>query len=137
MGVRPLRTPPTLNTDSRTAVAPAKDSASRRLANVLNRPIFKIDELACVQAADAIRAYRASTEASPWGGLPPATQLTFKLAFVAICHQINWDFLQARLAQHVLSSSQEEMIRRLVSVRSSDVSRWLSGYPKPKRIQAS
>lgn len=113
-----------------------QDSASRRLAKVLNRPLFRIDELACVQAADAIRSYRASTDASPWGGLSAATQLTFKLAFVAICHQINWDFLQQRLAEHLLSD-QEEMTHRLASVRAADVSRWLSGYPKPQRIQAS
>jgi hypothetical protein len=120
-----------------TTLRPDHDSRSQRLASVLNRPIFKIDELACLQAADAIRAYRARVEATPWGHFPRASQLTFKLAFVAICHQFNWDFMQERLARHLLTADPSEMVRRLVRIRADDFNEWVTGYNRPHRIKAA
>jgi hypothetical protein len=116
---------------------PGQESTARRLANVLNRPVFRIDELACVQAADIIRSYEPHTEGTPWARLSKGSQLTFKIAFVAICHQFNWDFLQTRLSHHLLCENEQELIRRLASARADDVSRWLAGYSKPRRIQAA
>lgn len=111
--------------------------STRRLASVLDRPIFRVDQLACAAAAETIRAYHASLDTMPWGTLPPANQLVFKLAFVAICHQFNWDFLQDRLAKHILAEDQQHMIRRISATRSDELQEWLAGYDKPERIQAT
>jgi hypothetical protein len=88
-------------------------------------------------AAETIKSYHASVETTPWGALPQANQLTFKIAVVAICHQFNWDFLQERLATYLLSNDLSEMIRKLSSARAEDLNEWLAGYDKPARIQAT
>ena len=114
-----------------------QEYAAKRLANVLSGPIFKVDHLACAAAANTIKEYRASLERMPWASFPQPSQVTFKLAFVAICHQFNWDFLQERLARHLLSPNQDQMVRRLAELRADELSDWLAGYSKPQRIRAS
>ena len=111
--------------------------SARRLASVLDRQIFRVDHLACAAAADTIKAYHASVERMPWGALPRSNQLVFKLAFVAICHQFNWDFLQDRLSKQLLAGDQSQMIRRLAAIKSDELQEWLAGYDKPDRIQAT
>ncbi|MBX7185521.1 MAG: hypothetical protein K1Y01_10290 [Vicinamibacteria bacterium] len=116
----------------------SRSSKPGRLAHVIGQGgLFHIDEFACAEAAQAIRGYKAAVEETRWGQLPKANQLTFKLAFVAICHQMNWDFLQDRLATHLLSDDETEMVQRLETVKADQVAHWLSGYKKPRRIDAT
>lgn len=107
------------------------------IASVIRGKIFEVDRMACQYSARTISAYRASVERTPWGGLPPVHQLTFKLAAISICHQINWDFLHARLAEHLLSSNQTEMVKRIAQVTAPELTGWLKGYAKPTRIRAT
>jgi len=112
------------------------ESPTRRIDELLNRPLFRVDSLACMGAAQVIRHYRARSENTPWGHLPSSIQLTFKLAFIAACHQINWDYLQSRLAENLLCDDCKQLPQRLAKLHASDVQTWLSDYHKPLRIRA-
>lgn len=99
--------------------------------------LFAIDDFACRNAAQSIRRYRPSVEILPWGGYPKDVQLLFKMAFISICHQINWDYLQERLAKHLLDKSKSQIIALLSEISARDLNSWFSDYPIPERIRAS
>jgi hypothetical protein len=108
----------------------------RRIDELLKKDIFRVNSMACMSAAQVIRDYRARIEEMPWGKLPLKVQLTFKLAFVAICHQINWDFLQGQLAKELLADGGGRILERLSGVSALELRSWLSGYHRPDRIRA-
>jgi hypothetical protein len=83
-----------------------------------------------------IRSYRSSSDCSPSVEEDVERQLTFKLALVAVCHDINWDFLQQSLASLFLDIPTESIAQRLSLIRSPDVYACLARYPKPDRILA-
>jgi hypothetical protein len=109
----------------------------RRIDELLNKELFRIDSVACMSAAQVIRNYQARVEDVPWGTLPVPTQLTFKLAFVAICHQINWDFLQSRLASNLLVDGGGDLSKRLSMLTAPELHSWLHDYHKPERVRAT
>jgi hypothetical protein len=110
-------------------------AASGRAFDLGIREVFSINQFACAHAAEAIRAYSPTIEQTAWGKLPSGAQLTFKLAVVAICHQMNWDSLQDRLAGHLLSSSETQMAESLATLRAPKLEEWLAGYHKPGRLR--
>ncbi|MCS3687526.1 hypothetical protein ABIF07_005446 [Bradyrhizobium elkanii] len=63
------------------------------------------------------------------------SQFLFRLCLSAICHQINWDFLSARLSDAFSADQTDAKALREVSAR--DVQQWLNGYARPERIRAS
>ena len=83
-----------------------------------------------------IRSYRASAEHSPNGKRNLERELAFKVALVAVCHDINWDFLQQGLASLFVDIATEVIARWLSSVRSPEVYACLGNYSKPERIFA-
>jgi hypothetical protein len=96
---------------------------------------FAVDDLRCAEAAAIVRTTIIEPETAPWHIWPEARQLEFKLLFVSICHQINWDFLQSRLYA-ALRELDYPVSSQLRHISAPDVERWLAGYAKPERIRA-
>src|SRR4051794_4433965 len=75
----------------------AKASTRPALDHVLSGRAFSIDSLACAAGAQILRKMRVDP-----GALhrvrSPESELLYRVALTAICHQINWDFLSERLA---------------------------------------
>jgi len=100
------------------------------------KDVFRVDHVACMQQASLLRTYRRPDESFLWSKYPRPQQLGFKLAFIAVCHQFNWDFLQDRLYENLLESPGPPLVERLLSLTASDLSKWLSEYPKQERVRA-
>ncbi len=99
--------------------------------------LFEVDDLACLRAAQLIRRYRASPELSHSGRHSTEERLAFKIAFVSVCHQYNWEILQSTLATKLLGGGTDDFVARLQRVSADDIQQWLSSYPQPERIRAS
>lgn len=96
---------------------------------------FIIDEIACMQHAKIISEYSRPSESFPWSSYSPEFVLAFKVAFISICHQFNWDFLQLALWKN-LPHDEDAFINNLVNMRAPTISNWLGNYHKPQRIRA-
>lgn len=110
----------------------------RRIDQILGVNLFKVDSISCSLNASTFSNYRANVEKTPWGELPLNNQLIFKIAFISICHQFNWDFLQNRLAEKLLQfDDPKEIINVLSNIDARIIKDWLYDYPKPERIKAA
>jgi hypothetical protein len=109
----------------------------KRIDQLLGRNPFSIDETACYVAAQIIKPFRGDQTTAPWAKLKIGERFLFKLAFIAICHQINWDFLQSRMALHLLQNDGNDILEILRSVTAKEITTWLDGYSKPERIRAA
>jgi hypothetical protein len=98
---------------------------------------FHVNPVACRQVADAIRSYHHASDLSISHPGDPERYFAFKLALAAVCHGINWDFLQEKLAALLLEVPPECIAERLSRIRSSELDACLADYPKRERIQAS
>lgn len=96
---------------------------------------FIVDHIACMQHAEAIKTYVRPEEKHAWTDLPKHIQLGFKIAFISVCHQFNWDFMQNALADNILASH-DLIPEKLRDTTARDVKRWLGSYPKKERIRA-
>lgn len=96
---------------------------------------FSVKPMACFQAAQILKRYQAPTEEHPWSGFPLPIQLSFKIAFVSVCHAFNWDFLQGRMADELLKKP-EKIIERLAHLSAKEFAGWLKEYPKQERVRA-
>ncbi len=96
---------------------------------------FFVDEVACMEHAEVLKKYKRPVETFSWSHLPKDIQLTFKVAFISICHQFNWDFMQDTLAENLLNQDRN-IVDILISIRSTDLEKWLDSYPKKERIRA-
>jgi hypothetical protein len=103
-------------------------------SHTLQTNLFHVNPSACLRVADVIRSYRASTEDSPNGPRDLEQELGVKLAVVAVCHDINWDFLQRTLGSLLVGNATPSIAQRLAKVRSPEVYACLRSYPKPDRI---
>lgn len=97
--------------------------------------IFDIDPIACMQHAYAIKNFIPEDIIEPWHQHAPEDQLLFKVAFISICHQFNWDFLQTRLYEKIFSSA-SPLLETIENITPSTISEWLHDYPKKERIHA-
>lgn len=107
-----------------------------RLDQALRAQPFRVDRTACFQAASTIRAYDASFVAVPWHHFSTGIQLLFKLLFISICHQINWDFLQNRLAERLLVHDEGNLLERCLQMTPSRMSNMIGDYPQAYRVRA-
>ncbi|HEK0906692.1 TPA: hypothetical protein SMQ04_001430 [Pseudomonas putida] len=98
--------------------------------------IFDIDQIACMQHAENIRKFVPDEKIEPWHSSSPAEQLLFKVAFISICHQFNWDFLQNRLYEKLLSSG-DSLLATIRNISPTLIKLWLNDYPKKERIRAA
>jgi len=102
--------------------------------HVLQANPFHVNPSACLRVAQVIRSYRSSATFSSGGKQDVERQLIIKLALVAVCHDINWDFLQQSFPSLFLDVPTESIAERLCRIRSADLYECLSRYPKPDRI---
>ena len=106
----------------------------RPLDRALSGRAFSIDELACAAGAKVLRALRIETDRAESTRVQES-ELLFKLAQSAICHQINWDFLAERLGSLFDDPSVGAESLRVATAR--DVDTWLAGYHRPERVKAT
>lgn len=106
-------------------------------SSVLGRgKIFDIDAIACMQHAHKISSFSPIPLREQWHKQPLEDQLLFKIAFISICHQINWDYLQNKLYEN-LFSPRVSLLETIDGITSSTISSWLSDYPKKERVRAA
>lgn len=110
--------------------------AQRRIDEIIKRELFRVDRLACQEAARRLQPSRVGAVLQSRVRGSSAHHITYKAALVGICHQINWDFLNARLGAQLLPVEEKELISFLTSVDARQVAEWLKGYRKPERIRA-
>jgi len=109
---------------------------ARRLDEIIKEDLFTIDLLACAAAADVIRDFRSTRVENDASKYPLSALVTFKVALVAICHQINWEFLESRLRPNLLSHADTDLASQLASIEPGQVAAWLGSYHRPERIRA-
>jgi hypothetical protein len=96
---------------------------------------FTVDDMACMEHADVLKKYERPVEVFLWSSMPKEIQLTFKVAFISICHQFNWDYMQDTLAKNLLNQDRD-IVDILIGLKSTDIDTWLKDYPKKERIRA-
>jgi len=96
---------------------------------------FDIDMSVCMKHAQVISSYIRPIEIFSWSSKPNYIQLTFKVSFIAICHQFNWDFMQNTLAKYLLADD-VEIVELLERMDARTIAKWLSAYPKQERVRA-
>ncbi len=96
---------------------------------------FSVDWFRCRDAAESLYGFEAIHQVEPWSHLPALSQIVFKTLFVSICHQFNWDFLQAAMAAWLLPAP-DLRLDEVAMTRPSQIARMLDAYPKPERVRA-
>src|SRR5688572_26778298 len=89
---------------------------------------FQIDQTQCHLAAQVARAFNATEEENPWSSYSAEAQACFKLFFIAICHQINWDVMQSSLFRDFFSDDCKAMLARASSMEPEGIQKMLAGY---------
>ncbi|BEH15619.1 hypothetical protein [Marinobacter shengliensis] len=107
----------------------------KKIEDLLSKELFKIDPISCMEHAKVLRTYTRPIEALPWSSEDKPDQLIFKVAFISVCHQFNWDFLQSQIAED-LFKNRENILERLQVITAADVSDLLKDYPKQQRVRA-
>ncbi len=97
---------------------------------------FKIDTFACYLAGKALSTYVPLNNNLPWASWDLYHKFTFKLTFISICHNINWDFLQKRMAQYFGDDLNRLTTKYLMKMNANLIKEILAGYQKPGRICA-
>jgi hypothetical protein len=97
---------------------------------------FEIDLIQCSLSAEALKTFSPADSINPWSAAPVSAQVAFKLFFISICHQINWDFLQRRMFEHFFSTDVDKMLESATVARPQYVSEMLNGYHREERIKA-
>jgi len=96
-----------------------------------------VDEFACVTLAKRLRGYRSPSLAARIPSQEMSNYLALRIAIAAICHQINWDFLNATMRHHLLDTSNESVILRLGEIRAPEFQSWFENYSEPNRVRAT
>lgn len=97
--------------------------------------LFSVDMFACMSHAETLKNHKQTIQKQPWNIYPAEIQLIFKVAFISICHQINWDYLQHTLAQKILTN-EADILDILQNVSAKKISCWLEDYPRKERVRA-
>ena len=119
---------------ARTYVNPNIGRSTRPLLDrALAGRAFSVDALACAAGAQILRTFRLDVGQDRFTR-PLGSELLFKIALSAICHQINWDFLTERLSP--LFDEGRLVARVLSTTTARDVDAWLAGYHRPERTRA-
>jgi hypothetical protein len=111
----------------------ARRSARPLLDRALAGRAFSVDALACRAGAQILRTLRLDV-GQRQVRRPLGSELLFRIALSAICHQINWDFLSERLTP--LFDARGLDARDLSTATARDVGGWLAGYHRSERIRA-
>lgn len=107
----------------------------KKIEHILSKgDSFNVDTMACMTHAEKLKTYKRPIESYTWSSRQKDVQLTFKVAFISICHQFNWDVMQNALAKNLLEGEQH-LVETLCNITSSDIELWLIDYPKKDRIR--
>lgn len=98
---------------------------------------FIVDRFLCLSAGKVLSLYEPMVETSQWSDWDVESKFGLKFVFIAICHAINWDFLQDTLASRFQEDPDRLSAEFLMKVDARLIKKWLSDYPKPERIRAS
>ena len=104
------------------------------LDRALSKNPFRIDLFKCHEMGIRLRHYKAEPNVEPWSDAPAIDQFIFKTLFISICHQMNWDVLQAAMADWVLPSSSLRL-EEFAATSPSKISELLDHYPKKERVR--
>lgn len=111
----------------------SRKSGGTDFDRALDGPAFEVVPIACSAAAKVLRGLRLAEKAVA-SQRSLAAEMLYRTARAAICHQINWDFLDERLSLAFGSMPLDAISLSRVTAR--DVNAWLAGYKKPHRIRA-
>lgn len=95
---------------------------------------FRVDLFRCFDAAKQLASYRGTHVREPWSALPKIDQLAFKVLFISICHQMNWDVLQGALAKWMLPNASSRL-GEFAHTTPKQISRLLEDYPRQERVR--
>lgn len=98
---------------------------------------LSVSEFQCQLAAQSLNSFSPKNTVNPWSQAPTDAQIAFKLFFVSICHQINWDFLQRRLFERFFSTDYKVMLDVAMSIKAAQIEEILDGYHRPERIKSA
>lgn len=107
----------------------------KKIESLFSKELFKVDSIACMNHAEIISSYKRPIERFPWSSKSKADQLMFKVAFISVCHQFNWDFLQSKLFEDLFKNN-KNILDRLENLKASDIKEMLKEYPKQYRVRA-
>lgn len=108
----------------------------KKINNVLGSAnLFDISDVACMLHAKKIASYKPDTTDEPWQQLPREVRFFFKVVFISICHQINWDYLQKKIYEELITKN-DNLLEATIQITASTIENWLSDYPKRERIRA-
>jgi hypothetical protein len=107
------------------------------MSNLYKKDPINIDHIKCVEAGKVLSSYQPLVEKHIWSDWDLEAVLTFKLVFISICHDFNWDFLQNTLATIFNSDKDKLRPSYLSQITSATLTKWLSSYDKPERIRAA
>ena len=108
-----------------------------RIETALATNPFRIDESQCLLLAERLTTFRPADARYPWSDFSRDAQICFKVFFVSVCHQINWDFLQNALFNTFAINDAREMIRRAGEIRPATIQSMLGGYHRPDRVRGA
>ena len=97
---------------------------------------FSINKFQCYNMARRLREFRPSAEMHPWSSECKESQFFFKILFVSVCHQINWDFMQDAMADILLPDAHLSL-DRISCISKKDIDAALAGYPKRDRWRSA
>ncbi|WPZ03072.1 hypothetical protein T8S45_09480 [Blastomonas marina] len=106
------------------------------LSSALSSQPFKVDLLSCFQAAEKLKAYRPAPVAEPWAEEPKVDQFVFKILFISVCHQMNWDVMQSAMAAYLFPDTYSRL-DEFSCIKASKIDDLLSDYPKQERVRAA
>jgi hypothetical protein len=98
--------------------------------------LFAIDEFACMAMAKQISGYAPARPLDEILEREKSKYLAFKIAVVSICHQFNWDLLNKRLAEQLLTKETAEILDALAKVSAPTFQDWFSQAGESDRIRA-
>lgn len=109
----------------------------KRISSLLGKgSLFDISNIECMSHAQQISNFKPEHSSVLWQDLSAPSKLFFKIAFISICHQINWDYLQDKLYQKIFTANTNPL-QTVGAITPSKLAEWLADYPKKDRIRAS
>jgi hypothetical protein len=105
-----------------------------RVDQALQGNPFSIDELRCYEAGRTLSRFQTRAEKTAWHPESLTSQLAFKVLFISICHQFNWDFLQGALASWLLPNA-DVRLDEFAAAKPAQIKQLLAGYAKQERVR--
>jgi hypothetical protein len=108
----------------------------RRIDQMLGGDVCTVDHFACAAAAKVLAAFKPKKLHDDLNVLPTSVKFALRLGVTAICHDINWDFLNQRMRQALLKESPDHIVQRMAEVTPAEIQEWLRDYKDASRIKA-